>query len=43
MIDTTSIIFSLAMVVYVIWRASILDRRMPWFGGPSRDREKGRR
>jgi len=43
MIDTTSIIFSLGMVVYVIWRANLLDRRMTWFGGASRGRERERR
>jgi len=32
MIDTTAIIFSLGMVIYVIYRASLLDRQLPWFG-----------
>jgi hypothetical protein len=32
MIDTTAIILSLGMVVYIIWRAAVLDRQLPWFG-----------
>jgi hypothetical protein len=32
MIDTSSIIFSLGMVIYIIWRAVLLDRQLPWFG-----------
>ena len=31
MINNLSILFSLAMVVYVIVRASMLDAKQPWF------------
>ena len=31
MINNLSIMFSLAMVVYVIIRASMLDAKQPWF------------
>jgi hypothetical protein len=31
-IDTTVIIFSLGMVIYIICRASFLDHQLPWFG-----------
>jgi hypothetical protein len=46
MIDTTAIIFSLGMVIFVIYRASLLDRRLPWFGtdrGNVRNRPPTRR
>ena len=36
MIDTTAIIFSLGMVIYIIYRASFLDRQLPWFRSDSR-------
>lgn len=31
MINNLSILFSLAMVVYVVVRASVLDAKQPWF------------
>ena len=31
MINNLSILFSLAMVVYVVVRASMLDAKQPWF------------
>ena len=32
MIDSFAMIFSLGMVLFVILRASYLDRQSPWFG-----------
>ena len=31
MINNLSILFSLAMVVYIVVRASMLDAKQPWF------------
>ena len=42
MIDTTAIIFSLGMVIYVIYRANLLDRQLPWFGGDRRNERNKR-
>ncbi len=34
MIDTLSILFSLAAVILVVIRAAVLDRTTPWFQTP---------
>jgi hypothetical protein len=31
MIDILDILFTTGMVLYVIWRAILLDRLVPWF------------
>jgi len=31
MIDNIAIYFSCALVVYLVWRAALLDARLPWF------------
>lgn len=31
MIDTAVILFSLGMVAFIVVRATILDRKLPWF------------
>lgn len=35
MIDTAVLLFSLGMVAFIVVRATILDRRLPWFSPPS--------
>lgn len=35
MIDTAVILFSLGMVAFIVVRATILDRKLPWFPPPS--------
>ena len=37
MINTLSILFSLAAVASVVIRAAVLDRTMPWFQAPRPD------
>lgn len=31
MIDSALLMFSIGMVVFVCWRAVLLDRKLPWF------------